>query len=91
MQAVRAHNASFAWSTRPKSAGGRDIVLWSSEEKRALFGFVATGSGVGVRLYVSGVLILCFTVWVAQAPRTASSGYFGVGIKRRKCRKSERI
>ena len=62
MQAVRAHNASFVWSTRFKSAGGRDIGPSLFEEKRALFVFVATGSGVGVRLYVSGVLILCFTV-----------------------------
>jgi len=56
MQAVRAHKASFAWSTRPKSAGGNDIAPSSFEEKSALFVFVATGSGVGVRLYVSGVL-----------------------------------
>jgi hypothetical protein len=74
MQAVRAHNTSFAWSTRFNSAGGRDIVPSLFEEKSALFVFVATGSGVG---YVSGVAILCFTVQVAQAPRTAFGGYFG--------------
>jgi hypothetical protein len=57
-----------------QSAGGRDIVPSLFEEKSALFVFVATGSGVG---YVSGVAILCFTVQVAQAPRTAFGGYFG--------------
>lgn len=33
MQAVRAHNASFAWSTRFKSAGGTDIIPSLFEEK----------------------------------------------------------
>ena len=57
MQAVRAHNASFAWSTRFKSAGGIDIVPSSFEGKRALF-FGCNRKRCG-SVYVSGVLILC--------------------------------
>ena len=36
MQAVKTHSASFAWSTRFKSIGGRDIVPSSFEVERAL-------------------------------------------------------
>ena len=68
-QAVRAHSASFAWSIRFKSAGGRDIVSSSLEEESVVF-LVTVGSGVvpfmcPVRLSCSlralGRLALCWT------------------------------
>ena len=59
MQAVRAHNASFAWSTRFKSAGGRDIFPLSFEEKGALVFCRNRERRRFVRVFA--VLILCFT------------------------------
>ena len=71
MQAVRAHNASFAWSTRFKSAGGRDIIPLLFEEKGALVFYRNRERRRFVRVFA--VLILCFTA--------APGGYSGNKIK----------
>jgi hypothetical protein len=72
MQAVTAHRASFAWSTRFKSAGGRDIGSSSFVVVRRKGSLLQT-EAVSIR-FESVALVLCFATAVFRSDGRSGRG-----------------